>query len=61
MAKTPSEQMRANEVAAAREFLHACMFEFSDKKIIWLAEKASKISSYDRSKKSYPAGYYKFS
>lgn len=40
------------EVQAARDFLFECLYTFSDKRTLWLAEKASEIYSYENKGKS---------
>jgi len=49
--ETPSEERRRIEVEIAIEYIHECMYEFSDKKIIWLAEKCFEIDNYKRKNK----------
>lgn len=36
------------EVAAAKDYVQECLYTFSDKKIIWLAEKCIEIDNYKR-------------
>jgi len=44
--RTPLEK----EAEAARDFLSGCLYDFSDKKIIWLAEKALEIYNHKKKK-----------
>jgi len=48
--KTKRELELQEEAERASEYIHECLFTFSDKKIIWLAEKCSEIHSYKRKK-----------
>jgi|AntAceMinimDraft_18_1070375.scaffolds.fasta_scaffold27232_5 hypothetical protein len=50
--KTPSEIRKKRESESALDYLFECLYGFSDKKIIWLAEKASDISNYKKQKKN---------
>jgi hypothetical protein len=36
------------EAQAAEDYLHECLHNFSNKKIIWLAEKCIEIDNYKR-------------
>jgi len=45
---TPSQKRREREVDAAASYLWECLQTFSDKKIVWLAEKCSEIDSYKK-------------
>jgi hypothetical protein len=39
------------EAQAAEDYIHGCLCKFSDKKIIWLAEKCIEVDNYKRKRK----------
>jgi len=45
--------MRKSEAEIALEYIYECLCVFSDKKIIWLAEKCYEIDSYKRKNKNH--------
>lgn len=43
-----SKEQVKREAEAAGDYIQECMYKFSDKKIIWLAEKCIEIDNYKR-------------
>jgi hypothetical protein len=47
--KSKRELDLQEEAQRASEYIHECLYVFSDKKIIWLAEKCAEIHNYKKS------------